>query len=146
MSKGEHEPDPRISALLKLKNYESPSDGYFEQFSRELREHQRSDALKGSSFSLFLERFLAWLDLLGKPRLAYGAAAAYAVLAIVLVIGLRQQQGGDVKRNPFMESTPVSARPAQPKQVVPVMETLSQAERERLAAEKKASAAATKEN
>lgn len=145
MSKGEHEPDPRISALLQLKNYESPFDGYFEKFSLELREHQRSDALKGSSFLLLIERFLAWLDLLGKPRLAYGAAAAYAVLAIVLVIGLRQQQGANVKTNPFMESTPVSIRPGQTKPVVPVIETVSEAERERLAADK-ARAAAAKEN
>lgn len=136
MSKGEHEPDPRISALLQLKNYETPSDEYFEQFSRELRDHQRADALKGSSFSLFLERFLAWLDLLGKPRLAYGVAAAYTVMMVVLVIGLRLQQDVHVKKNPFMQSTPVSSRQAQPRLIVPVIEVLSQAERERLAAEK----------
>jgi len=146
MSKGNHESDPGISALLRLKNYESPPDEYFEQFSRELREHQRSDALKGSSFSLFLERLLAWLDLLGKPRLAYGVAAAYAVLAIVLVIGLRQNQGANVKTNPFMESSPVSIRPIEPKPVVPVIETVSEAERERIANEKARAAAAAREN
>lgn len=136
MSKGEHKPNPRISALLRLKKYESPSDEYFEQFSKELRDHQRSDALKGSAFTLLLERVLAWLDLLGKPRLAYGAAAAYAVLAVVLVVGLRKQNDAGDNTNPYIDPAPVSVRPVEKQQVVPVLETLSDAERERLAAEK----------
>lgn len=144
MAKGKHEPDSRISALLRLKKYETPPDEYFETFSLELREYQRSDALKGSSFTLFLERLLAWLDLMGKPRLAYGAAAAYALLVIAVVIGLRSEQGANVKTNPFMEASPISIRPAARQPVVPVIETYSEAERERLAAERARAAGAKK--
>jgi hypothetical protein len=72
----------RVEALLRLKRYERPPGGYFEDFLTEFQRRQRSDLLSRSSRSLFCERFATYVSGFGRQRWVYGAGVAYATLAI----------------------------------------------------------------
>ncbi|MFV1995674.1 MAG: hypothetical protein ACC661_09575, partial [Verrucomicrobiales bacterium] len=45
-----------VHKLIRLKRYEKPHDGYFEQFLTEFHGRQRSELLKRSAHGIFCER------------------------------------------------------------------------------------------
>ena len=69
-----------LQSLLRLKNYEQPADGYFEDFVDEFHRRQREVAVGGERFS-FLSKISSWFQELGAAKWAIGAGLAYAVLA-----------------------------------------------------------------
>ena len=70
-----------LQRLLKLKNYEQPVDGYFEDFLDEFHRRQRESMVSQSSPSVW-SRFSEWFSDLGAAKWAIGAGVAYAVLAL----------------------------------------------------------------
>ncbi len=70
-----------LQKLLRLKNYEQPTDGYFEDFLDEFHRRQREDA-RSSQKATVWSRFAEWFQDLGAAKWAVGAGVAYAVLAL----------------------------------------------------------------
>jgi hypothetical protein len=64
-----------ISKLLRLKRYEQPPPGYFEDFLAEFQQRQRAELSRVSSFSLFVERLQSRFHGLVAGPWAYGGAA-----------------------------------------------------------------------
>jgi len=76
--------DDQISKLLRLKRYEQPRPGYFEDFLKEFQNRQRAELLKRPLWRVMLDRVSAFREQLTASQLSYGAASV-AVLMIATV-------------------------------------------------------------
>lgn len=72
--------------MLRLKRYEKPPEGFYEQFFEEFQSRQRSEMLRQSAHGLFFERVSAWMWGLGNRRWLYAGGAAYAAVMIVVFL------------------------------------------------------------
>ena len=91
--------DNEISKLLRLKRYEQPPPGYFENFLHEFHRRQRDDLLRQPLWRICLERAHDFMFRLNVPSLTSYPAAATAVLICAAVISLKiyqQPQPADV--------------------------------------------------
>lgn len=71
-----------VQKLLRLKRYERPPDGYYEDFLLEFQHRQRAEMLRRSSFSLWTEKVANWFWGFGTSKWVFGGAAVYAALMI----------------------------------------------------------------
>lgn len=78
-----HEP---MHKIIKLKRYEQPPEGYYEDFLREFHRRQRAELLNPSLSTLLLERLSGLFSELRVPAMAFAGAAAVAVIASVAII------------------------------------------------------------
>jgi hypothetical protein len=78
--------EENISKLLRLKRYEQPPPGYFEDFLQEFQARQRAELIRRPLWELVRDRIMAVAPTFEVPRLAYGAIAAMAVAASVMII------------------------------------------------------------
>jgi len=85
-----HEPMHRI---IRLKRYEQPPEGYFEDFLRDFHRRQRAELLRPSIGELLLDRINSLLAEIRVPAMADAGAAAVAVVASVVI--LRQPGAAD---------------------------------------------------
>lgn len=77
--------DTEISKLIRLKRYEQPDDSYFENFLMEFQRRQRSELLRRSTTSIFLERLATYFSDFASPRaLATTGAFCLALFGLVL--------------------------------------------------------------
>jgi hypothetical protein len=113
-----HEPMHRI---IRLKRYEQPPEGYFDDFLREFHRRQRAELLRPSIGELIMERIHAILSEIRVPAMAYAGAAAVAVVASVLI--LRQPGVSDHPRVYSASYSPASY--SQPPVTVPSMQPVS---------------------
>jgi hypothetical protein len=81
-----------IQKLIRLKRYERPPQGYFEDFLEEFQSRQRAELLQRSARSLLAERVGMYFSGLGRQRWIYGAGLAYAV--VMLGVFLWPDHGG----------------------------------------------------
>ena len=73
-----------LQELIKLKRYEQPEEGYFDDFLKEFQQRQRSEILKLSARGLFVERVKDWFNFSSvSNKLALGAGVACAACAVV---------------------------------------------------------------
>ncbi|MBU6300403.1 MAG: hypothetical protein KGS60_02525 [Verrucomicrobia bacterium] len=82
MKGNEAQPEDWAARLIRLKRYETPGEGYFEGFLEELRERQRSEALRLSVVTLAKDRLLTWwrsFSLVGRMATAAGLATVVGV-------------------------------------------------------------------
>jgi len=79
-------PEENISKLLRLKRYEQPPPGYFEDFLQEFQSRQRAELIRRPLWELVCDRIMAVAPTFEVPRLAYGAIAAIAVAASVMIV------------------------------------------------------------
>ena len=103
--------------IIRLKRYEQPPEGYYEDFLKEFHRRQRAELLKPSLSTLLLERLEAMIPELRVPAAAFAGAAAVAVIASVAII--RQapvQTGPQAYAVSYTPQTP----PAQPYSQPPV--------------------------
>ena len=105
--------DREIARLLRLKRYEQPPPGYFENFLHEFHRRQRDELLRQPLWRICLERahtFMLGLDVLW---VASYPAAVTAVLVCAAVISLKIYQQPETARIALQSrpaiSTPVSA-------------------------------------
>ncbi|MFT5905201.1 MAG: hypothetical protein ACI9E1_000795 [Cryomorphaceae bacterium] len=75
--------DKELQDLIRLKKYEQPEEGYFDDFLVEFQQRQRSEMLKTSARGLLIERARAWFSEFGAMRWVIGAGAAYGAVALV---------------------------------------------------------------
>lgn len=98
MSK-DNQNDEKLQKLLKLKNYETPGDEYFEDFLVDLKERQRRDAMQASSLLTLRDRMAQWFQELGPERWAVPAGSMAAVAITFFAISSRNQ--------PLSEDSPI---------------------------------------
>jgi hypothetical protein len=79
------ESDISMQKLLRLRRYEQPPAGYYDEFLREFHHRQRAELLKPSLTTLLLERFSSWASEFRVPAFAYAGATAVAVIASVSI-------------------------------------------------------------
>jgi hypothetical protein len=70
-----------IQKLLRLKRYEQPPPGYYDDFLQEFQRRQRADMLRQSPWKLAVERFQALISEYSLGRMAYACG-----VAVVLVV------------------------------------------------------------
>jgi hypothetical protein len=75
-----------ISRLLKLKRYETPPEGYFDDFLSEFQLRQRAEVIHRPFFRIAWDRLCSLLTPPPIPRLAMAGSFATAVIAAGLVL------------------------------------------------------------
>jgi len=68
-----------IQKLIRLKRYEQPPEGYFDDFLLEFQQRQRVEMLKRPLWHIAWERANMWLESVRVPALAYAAILVAAV-------------------------------------------------------------------
>jgi hypothetical protein len=105
--------DREIARLLRLKRYEQPPPGYFENFLHEFHRRQRDELLRQPLWRICLERAHAFALGLNVGSLVSYPAAVTAVLACAAVISLKIYQQPETARvalqSPPALSMPVGA-------------------------------------
>lgn len=75
-----------ISRLLRLKRYEQPPPGYFDDFLREFQMRQRAELIRRPLWEIMRDRLASLLPSFEVPRLAYASVAALAVAASAAIV------------------------------------------------------------
>ena len=116
--------DPDVSKLLRLKRYEKPPPGYFDDFLREFQRRQRTEALRRPGWAIFWDQIASIAPTFRVPQFAYAVILMLAAAASALII--TQQPPGtlaqaDSSRTSFSltsskpvtitDTLPVSAQP-----------------------------------
>src|SRR5438128_12440631 len=84
--------DNEIAKLLRLKRYEQPPPGYFDNFLHEFHRRQRDELLRQPLWRICLERAHDFMFKLNVPSLASYPAAATALLVFAAVISFKVYQ------------------------------------------------------
>src|ERR1700724_3598318 len=84
--------DNEIAKLLRLKRYEQPPPGYFENFLHEFHRRQRDELLRQPLWRICLDRAHDFMVGLNLPALTSHPAAVAAVLVCAAVISLKVYQ------------------------------------------------------
>jgi hypothetical protein len=102
--------DNEIARLLRLKRYEQPPPGYFENFLHEFHRRQRDEMLRQPLWRIFLERAHGFMFRLDVRSLASYPAAVAAVLVCAAVISLKIYQQPETARV-ALQSPPALSMP-----------------------------------
>ncbi len=84
--------DNEITKLLRLKKYEQPPPGYFENFLHEFHRRQRDELLRQPLWQICLDRAQDFMLRLSFPSLTSYPAAVTAVLLFAAVISFKIYQ------------------------------------------------------
>lgn len=84
--------EDQIGKLLRLKKYEQPPPGYFDNFLHEFHRRQRDELLREPLWRIGLKRAQDFLFRLNVPGLASYPAMATALLICAAVISLKVYQ------------------------------------------------------
>jgi hypothetical protein len=84
--------EEQIGKLLRLKKYEQPPPGYFDNFLHEFHRRQRDELLQEPVWRIVLQRAQDFLFRLNVPGLASYPAMATALLICAAVISLKVYQ------------------------------------------------------
>ncbi len=107
-----HDSDDRdIATLLRLKKFEQPPPGYFEDFLHEFHRRQRDELLRQPLWRICLERAQDFMFKLNVPSLSSYPAAATAILVFAAVISFKIYQTPSTSH--FAEHRPAVSVPAQ---------------------------------
>ena len=104
--------DDEIARLLRLKRYEQPPPGYFENFLHEFHRRQRDELLRQPLWRICLERAQNFMSQLDIRSLASYPTAVAAVLVCAAGISLKVYQQPETARiasqSPLTLSAPVN--------------------------------------
>jgi hypothetical protein len=101
--------DNEIARLLRLKRYEQPPPGYFENFLHEFHRRQRDEMLRQPLWRICLERAHGLMLRLDVRSLASYPAAVAAVLACAAVFSLKIYQQPETARVALQSPAVLSA-------------------------------------
>jgi hypothetical protein len=99
-----------IGKLLRLKRYEQPPPGYFENFLHEFHRRQRDELLRQPLWRICLERAHDFMFQLDVRSLASYPAAITAVLVCAAVISLKIYQEPGTAKIALQSSPALSAQ------------------------------------
>jgi hypothetical protein len=110
--------DDRLARLLRLKRYERPPPGYFENFLHEFRRRrQRDELLRQPLWSVCVDRVRDFVFRHNVRPVAYYAAGIAAVVACAAVILITPYQQSDTTQLAVQASPIPSALPITEKQL-----------------------------
>jgi hypothetical protein len=105
--------DTEIARLLRLKRYEQPPPGYFENFLHEFHRRQRDELLRQPLWRICLERAHNFMLQLEVRSLASYPTAVAAVLVCAAIFSLKVYQQPETTRvasqSPLTLSVPLNA-------------------------------------
>jgi hypothetical protein len=104
--------DNEIGKLLRLKKYEQPPPGYFDNFLHEFHRRQRDELLREPLWKIFLQRAQDFMFRLNVPALTSYPAAVAAIVVCAAVVSLKIYQGPETTTNVATQDRPVFATPA----------------------------------
>jgi hypothetical protein len=90
--------DDEIAKLLRLKRYEQPPPGYFENFLHEFHRRQRDELLRRPLWRICLDRAHDFMFGLNLSTLTSSPVAAAAILICAAVISLKIYQAPEPAR------------------------------------------------
>jgi len=79
--------DEQLCALLRLKRFEQPPEGYFDGLLRDIHRRQREELLRRSLWSIAMERMQTFFGEHSMSSPAYAGAMAAVLVAGVVAIG-----------------------------------------------------------
>lgn len=82
--------DTQIQKLLRLKRYEQPPEGYYEDFLLEFQRRQRAEVLKRSPWEILWDRLSHVMPEFRVPTYAYAAIGLMAVAASSFILTTSQ--------------------------------------------------------
>jgi hypothetical protein len=106
--------DNEIARLLRLKRYEQPPPGYFENFLHEFHRRQRDELLRQPLWRICWERANDFMFRLDVRSLASYPAAVAAVLVCAAVVSLKIYQEPQTANVAVQNSPVLSAEPVKP--------------------------------
>ena len=106
--------EEQIGKLLRLKKYEQPPPGYFENFLHDFHRRQRDELLKEPIWRIALQRSQDFLFRLNIPGLASYPALATALVVCAAVISLKVYQTPETVTVAAQNRTPVMATTTSP--------------------------------
>ena len=101
--------EEQIGRLLRLKKYEQPPPGYFENFLHEFHRRQRDELLKEPVWRIALQRAQDFVFRLNIPGLASYPAMATALVVCAAVISLKVTQTPETVNVAAQNRAPVVA-------------------------------------
>lgn len=116
-------PEEQISKLLRLKRYEMPPPGYFEDFLAEFQSRQRAELIKAPLWEIVWDRLSAIAPSFQVPRLAYASIMALAVAASALIVLRPAPQGSGPQVASRSTLSLTSTQPVTIGQAVPISMT-----------------------
>jgi hypothetical protein len=103
--------DNEIARLLRLKRFEQPPPGYFENFLHEFHRRQRDELLRQPLWRICWERAHDFMFRLDVRTLASYPAAVAAVLVCAAVVSLKLYQEPQTANVALQNSPALSAEP-----------------------------------
>ncbi|MES2573248.1 MAG: hypothetical protein V4710_24715 [Verrucomicrobiota bacterium] len=107
--------EEQISALLRLKRYEQPPKGYFDQLLKDIHRRQRAELLRRSLWQIGLERVQTFFGSHSMGSLSYAGAMGGLLVAGLVAIGLMTP--GELQSDLNAQSVAVTA-PPQPRNLL----------------------------
>ena len=101
--------EEQIGKLLRLKKYEQPPPGYFDNFLHEFHRRQRDELLREPLWRIGLQRAQDFLFRLNVPGLSSYPAMATALVICAAVISLKVSQAPEGVNVASQDRTPVIA-------------------------------------
>jgi hypothetical protein len=83
-----------LSRLLRLKRYELPPPGYFDNFLQEFQRRQRLESMRPNWWERFREGMLDLMDSVRVPAYAYATAGLFAMAAGAWILSSEEIGGG----------------------------------------------------
>src|SRR6266581_1320971 len=90
--------DSEIARLLRLKRYEQPPPGYFENFLHEFHRRQRDELLRQPLWRICLDRARTFMSQLDMRSLASYPTAVAAMLVAAAIFSLKVYQQPETAR------------------------------------------------
>ena len=78
--------EEQISKLLRLKRYEQPPPGYFDDFLREFQARQRVEVIRRPLWEIAWDRISSLAPSFQVPRMAYATIVGMAVVASAMIM------------------------------------------------------------
>ena len=111
--------DQNLSKLLRLKRYEQPPPGYFDNFLREFQRRQRAEALRRPAWSILWYRIASIAPTFRVPQFAYAAILILAAGASALIV-TQQPAGTFAKADARTSLSLTSSKPVTITDTLPV--------------------------